>query len=74
MQVLKKNKRGGREGVAVAGTADGEEHRDALGLAVFDLGADAGQRVAREVDVVAARAEACGACVCTMACTSGRLL
>jgi hypothetical protein len=49
----------GREGVAGAGAgvgvgrpADGEEHEDALGLAVLDVGADARERVAREVERV----------------------
>uniref|UniRef100_A0A0D3HQ69 Uncharacterized protein n=1 Tax=Oryza barthii TaxID=65489 RepID=A0A0D3HQ69_9ORYZ len=44
--------------VLVAGAADGEEDGDVLGLlAVLDVGADAGQRVAGEVGPVAAVAE-----------------
>nr|ACN36264.1 unknown [Zea mays] len=49
--------RGGRDGVVVSPAADGEEDRDAQGLAVLDVGADAVQRVAGEVEGVAAVAE-----------------
>ncbi|RCV37824.1 hypothetical protein SETIT_8G093500v2 [Setaria italica] len=45
---------GGREGVAVPGPADGEEDEDVPGLAVLDVGTDAGERVAGEVAPVAA--------------------
>ena len=50
-------RRRGREGVVGAPAADGEEHRDALGLAVLDVGADAVERVAREVGPVFTVAE-----------------
>uniref|UniRef100_K3ZK96 Uncharacterized protein n=1 Tax=Setaria italica TaxID=4555 RepID=K3ZK96_SETIT len=42
----------GREGVvgAAGGPADGDEDEDALGLAVLDVVADAGERVAGEVE------------------------
>jgi hypothetical protein len=43
---------GGQRGVGLACTADREEDEDALGLAVLDVGADAVQRVAGEVEPV----------------------
>ncbi len=48
---------GGREGVVLAGAADGEEDEDVLGLAVLDVGADDAEVVAGEVAPVAAVAE-----------------
>jgi hypothetical protein len=45
------------EGVLAALPADGEEHEDAPRLAVLDVVADAGERVAREVERVPAVAE-----------------
>uniref|UniRef100_A0A8R7Q5C2 Uncharacterized protein n=1 Tax=Triticum urartu TaxID=4572 RepID=A0A8R7Q5C2_TRIUA len=48
---------GGGQGVLVAEAPDGEEDEDVLGLAVLDVGADGGDVVAGQVEVVVAAAE-----------------